>query len=212
LNAPKRIVLLGPPGAGKGTQAKMLSQLRGLTHLSSGDILRDEIASGSDLGLKIKAIIDPGDLVPDPMILAMAQERIKLLEVSGFLLDGIPRTLEQAEALSKIVTLDKVLNIQISREKVVQRLTSRRNCTKCGKIYNILLHSLDDNSSCPDCGGSLKQRDDDQREVIERRFGIYERQTAPLVVYYHKKRLLFNIDGEGTIEEINKQIMDVLTK
>ncbi|HEX32524.1 MAG TPA: nucleoside monophosphate kinase, partial [Candidatus Acetothermia bacterium] len=162
-----KIILLGPPGAGKGTQAKLLAAKNGLAHLSTGDILRDEVARGTDLGKKAKEYMDRGDLVPDQLIIDMIRGRLD--ESAGFILDGFPRTVTQAEALEKIVVMDIAINIALSREDVIKRLSSRRVCRKCGKIYNLLYNPPAVDGVCDECGGELYQRDDDKREVIENR-------------------------------------------
>ena len=204
-----RVALLGPPGAGKGTQAKRIVQETGLVHLSSGDILRDEVSRATDLGRTAKGFMERGELVPDGLIIDMIRGRIESAE-SGFLLDGFPRTVEQAEALEGITPLDVVINVGISREAVVGRLTARRVCEGCGKIYNLLYDPPADEATCDACGGRLLQRDDDKRDVIENRYNVYERSTAPLIDYYRDRGLLHEVDGTRSSDEVLSEIMAVL--
>ncbi len=204
-----RVALLGPPGAGKGTQAKRIVQETGLVHLSSGDILRDEVSRATDLGRTANGFMERGELVPDGLIIDMIRVRIESAG-AGFLLDGFPRTVEQAEALGGITPLDVVINIGISREAVVRRLTARRVCEGCGKIYNLLYDPPEDVSACAACGGRLLQRDDDKRDVIENRYDVYERSTAPLIDYYRKRGLLHEVDGTRSSDEVLSEIMAVL--
>lgn len=203
-----KIILLGPPGAGKGTQAKLLAAKNGLAHLSTGDILRDEVARGTDLGKKAQAYMDRGDLVPDQLIIDMIKGRLD--ESAGFILDGFPRTVTQAEALEKLVAMDIAINIALSREDVIKRLSSRRVCRECGKIYNLLYNPPAVDGVCDECGGELYQRDDDKREVIENRYDVYEQATAPLIGFYKERGLLVDVDGARGTEEVTEQITEAL--
>ena len=205
----RRVALLGPPGAGKGTQAKRIAQKTGLVHLSSGDILRDEVSRATELGRTANSYMERGELVPDALIIDMIRGWIESAE-GGFLLDGFPRTVEQAEALGRITPLDVVINIGLPREEVVRRLTARRVCEGCGKIYNLLYDPPEDESACPSCGGRLIQRDDDKRSVIEARYDVYERSTAPLIHYYRDRGLLRDVDGTRSSGEVLSGIMAVL--
>ena len=204
------VVLLGPPGAGKGTQAKQIVDKLGLVHLSTGDILRDEVSRETALGKTAKEFMDRGDLVPDQLIIDMIRGRIEAAE-AGFLLDGFPRTAAQAEALDEFTTIDVVLNIGLAREEVVRRLTSRRVCRGCGEIYNLTFNLAADETSCAACGGELYQRDDDKTEVIENRYDVYERSTAPLIDYYDKLGVLSTLDGSLGSERVFSEIIDILT-
>ncbi len=204
----KRIVLLGPPGAGKGTQAKLLAAKNGLAHLSTGDILRDEVARDTELGRKAKGYMNRGDLVPDGLIIDMIKGR--LAEKSGFILDGFPRTVTQAEALEKILSIDVAINITLSREEVISRLSSRRVCRKCGKIYNLLYNPPKNEGVCDACGGEIFQRDDDKREVIENRYDVYMEATAPLIDFYEERGLLKDVDGSQPTEKVSEDILAVL--
>jgi len=204
----KRIILLGPPGAGKGTQAKLLAAKNGLAHLSTGDILRDEVARDTELGRLAKGYMNRGDLVPDTLIIDMIKGRLD--EDGGFILDGFPRTVTQAEALEKIISIDVAINIALSREEVIRRLSSRRVCRDCGKIYNLLYNSPKNVGVCDACGGDLFQRDDDKREVIENRYDVYMNATAPLINFYKERSLLKNVDGSQPTELVSDQILAAL--
>jgi len=204
----KRITLLGPPGAGKGTQAKLLAAKNGLVHLSTGDILRDEVARDTELGRLAKGYMNRGDLVPDTLIIDMIKGRLD--EDGGFILDGFPRTVTQAEALEKIISIDVAINIALSREEVIRRLSSRRVCRDCGKIYNLLYNSPKNEGVCDACAGELFQRDDDRREVIENRYDVYIEATAPLINFYKERSLLKNVDGSQPTELVSDQILVAL--
>ena len=205
-----RVVLLGPPGAGKGTQAKQIIDKLGLVHLSTGDILRDEVSHETELGKTAKGFMDRGELVPDQLIIDMIRGRIKAAE-AGFLLDGFPRTTAQADALSEFATIDVVLNITLPREEVVRRLTGRRVCRGCGKIYNLTFNLAEGENACADCGGELYQRDDDKAEVIENRYDVYENSTTPLIDFYDKLGVLRTLDGSAGSECVFSEIIDILT-
>ncbi len=203
-----RVTLLGPPGAGKGTQAKRIVERLGLVHLSTGDILRDEVGRGTELGMKAKSYMDRGALVPDRLIIDMIADRIAQA-TDGFLLDGFPRTVAQAEALDRIVELDVAINIVLSREEVLARLTRRWICRDCGRIYN-LDEPPPPGARCDACGGELYQRDDDRPEVIEHRYDVYQESTAPLIDYYEKRGLLRNVDGSLPADRVFDEIMRIL--
>jgi len=204
-----RVMLLGPPGAGKGTQAERIVAETNLVHLSTGDILRDEVARQTELGTSAKAFMDRGELVPDGLIIDMVGGRIAGAE-TGFLLDGFPRTIAQAEALAKITELDVVINIDLSREEVIRRLTSRRVCRSCGKIFNLLFGAPSKDGICDACGGELYQRDDDRREVIENRYDVYQTSTEPLIGFYRDKGKLRTVDGGRPSGELYAEIMQIL--
>jgi len=205
-----RVVLLGPPGAGKGTQAKQIVDKLGLVHLSTGDILRDEVSRETELGKTAKSFMDRGELVPDQLIIDMIRGRIEAAK-SGFLLDGFPRTTGQAEALGEFATIDAVLNITLPREEVVRRLTSRRVCRGCGKIYNLTFNLAEGVTSCTACGGELYQRDDDKTDVIGNRYDVYEKSTAPLIDFYKEFCILRTLDGSLGSESVFSEIIDILT-
>jgi len=180
----------------------------GLVHLSTGDILRDEVARGTELGKRAKSYMDQGALVPDRLILDIIAERIEKA-TDGFLLDGFPRTVAQAEALERITPLDVAINIELSREAVLERLTRRWICRDCGKIYN-LDAPPPSGARCDACGGELYQREDDRPEVIEHRYDVYQESTAPLIDYYQKRGLLRNVDGALPADQVFEQIMMIL--
>jgi len=204
----ERIALLGPPGAGKGTQAKLIADKTGLCHLSTGDILRDEVARGTEIGRAAKLHMDRGDLVPDKLIIDMIQEQIA--KTDGFILDGFPRTVAQAEALSKITPLDLMVNITLSRVEVIKRLSSRRVCRECGKIYNLLFNLPKIKTRCDLCGGELFQRDDDRPKVVDNRYEVYMQATAPLIDFYCERELLCEVDGAQPTAVVLSRIMDLL--
>jgi len=204
------LMFLGPPGAGKGTQAQTAGRKYGIAHISTGDMLRAEMKVGSELGKKARSLIDAGELVPDDIIIAMVKERLKKDDCkNGFLLDGFPRTIEQAKALDTIVKLDACINIEVPSEHLVERICGRRVCTKCGATFAVSLLKGED---CEKCGGELIQRTDDSEETVITRIEVYERQTKPLIEYYEKKGIVKNIDGTGTIDKVSEDIYEVLDK
>lgn len=196
----RNLVLLGPPGAGKGTVAQRLASERGLLHLSTGDVLRDEVARATALGQRAKDYMDRGELVPDELILSMVKERVE--GRSGILFDGFPRTLAQAEGLEKIAPIDAVIFLEVDKDTVVSRLSARRICPQCGAVYNLVTQPPKEDERCDQCETKLIQRDDDKPEVIARRFEVYMRQSAPLARYYEKKGLLIRIDADRSPEEV----------
>lgn len=211
-----RLIIFGAPGVGKGTQAKLLAQKLNVPHISTGDILRESAASGSLLGKKAKKIMDAGQLVPDEIMIGLIRQVLTSPEASnGFILDGFPRTLAQAEALTKLlaelnVKLDRVINISVNEEEIVRRLSMRLTCQNCGRIYNIHLDMLADTTECRECGGQLYQRDDDKEETVRNRLKVYNERTAPVRKYYEEMGLLKDIDGEGDPEMINNEILSLI--
>jgi len=204
----KNLILLGPPGAGKGTVAKRLAAEHGYLHLSTGDILREEVARGTELGKKAKAYMDAGELVPDELILAMVKERVA--EKDGVLFDGFPRTLAQARGLEEFATVDMVVFLELDRDTVVERLSARRVCPKCGALYNLLTQPPKEDERCDRCGAELIQRDDDKPEVISRRFQVYMRDSAPLVDYYQEKGILVRVDAARPPEEVYSAVVSAI--
>ena len=202
------IVLLGAPGAGKGTQAAKMIEKWGLPHVSTGDILRKAVADATPLGLEAKGYMDAGDLVPDSVVIGLAKARLSEPDAAkGFILDGFPRTGPQAEALDKALEemgrkLDVVISIDVDRDVIVERLTARRTCKSCGKIFSLIADAPADPNVCPVCGGELFQRDDDTEETVKNRLAVYDDSTAPLVEYYGSKGLLKDIDGDRPAEEV----------
>jgi len=211
-----RIILLGPPGVGKGTQAKLLSETLHVPHVSTGDMLRDAAAAGTELGRKAKITMDAGQLVSDDTMIGIIRDVLQMDKCRhGFILDGFPRTIPQAQALTRLfdelhLRLDAVINMEIGDEEVVKRLTSRRSCKRCGKIFNFLTDRLTDSSNCPSCGGELYQRDDDKPDTIRARLSVYARSTAPVKSYYEQTGLLVHADASGSIEKINRAILALL--
>lgn len=196
-----RIILLGPPGAGKGTQAEKIMERHDVAHISTGDILRANVKAGTDLGLQAKSFMDGGKLVPDDVIVNMMERRLQEEDCAGgFLLDGFPRTVPQAEALDAMLAklglvLDGVVLLDVSDEIVVQRLCGRRMCKGCGRIFNVSFKPSSRGDLCDQCGGQLYQRDDDREDVIRNRLAVYHDQTAPLIAYYEARDQLYRIDA-----------------
>jgi adenylate kinase len=212
----KRVVLLGAPGAGKGTQAKMLIEKYKIPQISTGDILRKAVADGTPLGKEAKVIMDSGGLVSDKIVLGLVEERIKQPDCkAGFILDGFPRNTAQAEALDKILAgkdmaLTAALNIDVDMNDLLKRLTGRRTCKSCQQMYNIYFSPPKKEGVCDKCGGALFQRDDDKEETIKKRLDIYTKQTAPLIDYYSKKNIMKTIMGTGSINDIFTKVVAVL--
>lgn len=201
----KMIVLFGAPGAGKGTQAEMLAQKSGLAHVSTGDILREAVQAGTPLGTKVRKIMEAGDLVPDELVSEVVRDRVDREEQgAGLILDGFPRTLAQAEYLSGMVSDASLLsiNIRVNEEQLVKRLTGRRSCLDCGKIYNICLFPPEQEGRCDVCGGELLQRKDDREEVARERLRVYRQQTEPLIGFYQTKGNYFKVDGNRDPETV----------
>lgn len=210
-----RIILFGPPGVGKGTQAKILSENLQIVHIASGDILRAAISNGTELGKKAKSYMDHGELVPDDVVIGIIESRLKEPDAkNGFILDGFPRTLPQAGALDKVfqkagISVDKVVSMEVDKDVLLKRLTMRRVCRNCGAIFNLSVDKTVD-SKCPKCGGQLYQRDDDREETILRRFDVYQKQTRPVKDYYAGKKLLVEVGGIGEISEVTERLNDAI--
>ena len=211
-----RLILLGPPGAGKGTQASAIVKKYRIPHISTGDIFRDNIKRGTDLGEKAKSYMDKGLLVPDKLVISIVEDR--LLEEdckNGFLLDGFPRTLNQSEVLDKVLLqmgleLNKVINLHVDKEILIERAIGRRICKNCGEVYHIKFTPPTKEGICDKCGGELYQRDDDTVETVEKRIEVYRKQTEPLIDYYEEKGLLLDIDGSKDKNLLFEEIINAL--
>lgn len=209
------IVFLGPPGAGKGTQAVRIAKTLSVPHISTGDIFREAIAGGTEMGLKAKAIMDKGELVPDDVVIGIVRERLDEKDASdGFLLDGFPRTEAQAKALDIIVEskggIDKVIELVVDDEELIRRLAGRRVCKNCGKNYHAVYNPPKNDSVCDDCGGEVYQREDDKEETVRRRLEVYKKQTQPLINYYKNKSILFEVNGEKPIDQVMSEIISII--
>jgi len=204
--------MLGPPGAGKGTQAAVLSEGLGVVHISTGDILREAAAEGTELGRQADGYMDRGELVPDELVIALARERLAQDDcTSGFVLDGFPRTVDQAEALEEVMVGRgrgplKVLNLEVREQELLRRLSGRRMCRDCEGIFHVDQEGVANGKRCPKCGGELYQRTDDLPEAVQERLVVYERQTEPLIRHYAERGLLINIPGEGDEEQIAQRV------
>ncbi|MHB9053729.1 MAG: adenylate kinase [Thermoleophilia bacterium] len=211
-----RLVLLGAPGAGKGTQAKKLIERYNMPQISTGDLLRAAVGEGTDLGKEAKSFMDKGELVPDSVVLGMVEERLQKDDArNGFILDGFPRNTAQAEALDAMLDklgmpLDAALSVDVPLEDLMKRLTGRRTCKGCGQMYNIYFSAPATENECEKCGGELYQRDDDQEATIQKRLEVYQEQTAPLIDYYGGKGILKSVSGTGNIEEIFNNVVSTL--
>lgn len=208
-----KLLIMGPPGAGKGTQAEMLVKELQITHISTGDMFREAIKEGTEMGKKAKEYMDKGELVPDEVVVGMVRDRLSQPDCAGgFLLDGFPRTVPQAEALSETlksmnIALDGVINIDVPRGRLMERLTGRRICRSCGASYHVVFNPPREAGKCNTCGGELYQRSDDNEVAVGNRLDVYEAQTQPLIDYYARQGLLKNINGD---QEIKKVMADVL--
>ncbi|HWQ57757.1 MAG TPA: adenylate kinase [Clostridia bacterium] len=203
-----KLIFLGPPGAGKGTQAELTSRRFGIAHISTGDMLRAEMREGTELGLEAKAFVDRGELVPDDVILGMIAQRIKQTDCErGFLFDGFPRTLAQAEALRTIADIDIVINLDVPAEVIVRRIGGRRMCAGCGASFHT---STFDGDVCDKCGAALYVRDDDRPETVANRIDVYERKTKPLVEFYEKLGLLKTVNASDSPQTVQGRIDSLL--
>jgi adenylate kinase len=211
-----RLVLLGAPGAGKGTQAKKLIDKYGIPQISTGDILRASVAAGTPLGKEAKSYMDKGELVPDSVVIGLVKERLGQDDCEkGYILDGFPRNTAQAEALDGVLTAMKspltvALSVDVDKNDLMKRLTGRRTCKGCQQMFNVHFTPPKKEGVCDKCGGELYQRDDDKEATIRNRLEVYEKQTAPLIDYYGKKGILKSVEGVGSIEEIFKKVLAAL--
>ena len=213
-----RLILVGPPGAGKGTQAVQLAKHFGIPHISTGDIFRSNLKAETQLGKLAKSFMDKGELVPDSVTNEMVRDRFKQADVKkGFLLDGFPRNIAQADELSKILqevnlNLDAVLELQIADAEIVRRLSGRRTCKECGAILHQEFEPSKQKDVCDKCGGSLYQREDDKESVIIHRLAIYAQQTKPIIDYYRTKGVLKQMSAVGTVSQISADAISLLSK
>ncbi len=213
-----KILLMGPPGAGKGTQAEKLTEILQVPHISTGDMFRSAIKEETQMGMLAKSYMDKGELVPDEVTVGIVKDRIAEDDCKkGFLLDGFPRTVVQADALEKIleelgIKLDSVVNIEVPLEELIGRLTGRRICKSCGATYHMLFNPPAQEGLCDKCGGQLYQRDDDTEETAKNRLEVYEKQTAPLLEYYKNTGLLVNVNGNQSMDDVLAEILKVLGK
>lgn len=213
-----RLILMGPPGCGKGTQAKMLEERYNIPQLSTGDMLRTAVREGTKVGLEAKRFMDAGELVPDVVITGVMRERMSKSDcANGYILDGFPRTLAQAEALDKMLIemgqpLTASIALVVPDDEVVTRLSGRRQCTKCGTGYHVEFNPPKKQGVCDKCGSALYQRDDDNEITIRERLKIYHAQTSPLIAYYSGKRLMHEVNGVGSIQEIFGAVCSLIDK
>ena len=204
-----KIVLLGAPGAGKGTQAVRLAERHNVPHISTGDIFRKNIKERTPIGIEAKSYIDKGQLVPDEVTIKIVRDRLNADDCkNGYLLDGFPRNVLQAKALDEFSEVEKVVNIDVPLHKLMNRITGRRVCGKCGESYHV--DYLDGKKECGKCGGDLMQRADDNEETVRSRLDVYVAQTAPLVDYYKGRGVLVDIDGDGSVDEVFATIAEKL--
>jgi adenylate kinase len=213
-----RVVLVGPPGAGKGTQAQFLASHLSIPKISTGDIFRDNVSRGTGLGQRAQAYMERGDLVPDEVTIAMVTDRLQEDDAqAGFLLDGFPRNMPQAETLKKLLAgwdnrLDVVLELVVDDDEVVRRLSGRRTCRRCGRVWHATFDPPARPDTCDDCGGELFQRDDDRENTIRHRLEVYQQQTALLISYYADEGILLGIDATGPVDEVTERALAALRR
>jgi adenylate kinase len=210
------LVLLGPPGAGKGTQARMLTNRYDIPQISTGDILRTAVKEETPLGIKARELMDKGALVTDEIVIGLVEGRLAESDCEkGFILDGFPRTIKQADELKKMLqacgkTIDHVISINVDKEDLLARITGRLTCRGCGQGFHMLFYPPKVGDSCDDCGSELYERNDDREETMRKRLDVYEQQTAPLVAYYAEEALLRTVHGSGSIDEIQGKLLNIL--
>ena len=212
-----RVIFLGPPGVGKGTQADAIAKNFQVIKIATGDLLREGVAKGTPLGIKAKSFMDSGGLVPDDVVIGLIEEKLSLPESeSGFLLDGFPRTVAQADKLSDILVqknqyLDKVIYFGLSVKEIVRRLSGRRSCPKCQAVFHVESIPPKEPDVCDSCSSALVQRRDDLPETIQSRLSVYNEQTAPLIEYYRGKKVLFELDGSGDVSDVRERLLSALS-
>ena len=212
-----RFVFLGAPGVGKGTQAKMVSVKYGIHKISTGDLLRAAVTQHTPLGKEAKQFMDRGDLVPDNVVIGLVEEKVGTPECAkGFILDGFPRTVPQADTLGTLLTtkelsLDRVVHFVIPREEVINRLSGRRSCSQCPAVFHVEFVPPKRDGVCDECGGELVQRRDDRKETVESRLTVYEEQTPPLIDYYRKNNVLAELNGSGSVDDVQERLVALLS-
>lgn len=212
-----RFVFLGAPGVGKGTQAEMVSAKYGIQKISTGDLLRAAVAQHTPLGKEAKGFMDRGDLVPDNVVIGLVEEKVGTPECAkGFILDGFPRTVPQADTLGTLLTtkelsLDRVVHFVVPREEVINRLSGRRSCSQCPAVYHVEFVPPKRDGVCDECGGELVQRSDDRKETVESRLTVYEEQTSPLIDYYRKNNVLAELNGSGSVDDVHERLLALLS-
>ncbi|PNR97115.1 adenylate kinase [Petrotoga sp. 9PWA.NaAc.5.4] len=210
-----RLLFFGPPGAGKGTQAKIVAKEFNVEHISTGDILREAVNKGTDLGEKVKSIMERGELVPDEIMNELVKQ--KLEEVNSFILDGYPRTLEQAKFLDAVLKqikkeIDAAVLIDVPEDEIVKRISNRRVCPNCGKVYNLITLKPKNDEKCDNCGTKIVQRDDDKENVVRERYRIYRKNTEPVIEYYRKNNKIVTVNGVQDVEEVTKELFNMLRR
>ncbi|MEO8530003.1 MAG: adenylate kinase [Deltaproteobacteria bacterium] len=210
------IILLGPPGAGKGTQARFLTDERNMVQLSTGDMLRDARSSGTEMGQKVAAVMDAGHLVTDEIVIGLIEEKLETVKADGFIFDGFPRTLKQADALGELLAkkgqkIDKVIEMQVNDDVLVDRVSGRSTCGTCGEVYHDTTKPIPDDGKCVKCGGTtFKRRPDDNADALRTRLLAYYKQTSPLIGYYYAKGQLESVDGLAEIKDVAAAISKIL--
>jgi len=208
-----KLVIFGPPSAGKGTQAQKLAKKYGIPQVATGDLLREQVAKKTPIGLKVKEYLDAGRLGPDDLIVQMIADRVSKPDcMSGYILDGFPRTIGQARELEKMTEVDIVLNIVVDLELLVERAVGRRICPKCAAVYHVKFNPPKREGVCDKCGSSLIQRDDDKETTVRNRLKVYQEQTAPLVEHFKQKGKLVDIDGSGGIDSVQDQMVAAIER
>lgn len=211
-----RAVLLGPPGAGKGTQAERIAETYGVPHVSTGDIFRAHVRRGTELGHKTASFMENGNLIPDDIVIGMVADRLGEPDARGFVLDGFPRTVPQARALDRLLReaerpLDVVLRLAVDEDEIVRRISGRRVCPGCGATFHVDHHQAARDGVCAECGGKLTQRPDDREEIVKNRLSVYRRQTEPLEYFYWQRGLLRDVAAMGTVDEVTERALSVLS-
>lgn len=206
-----KLILLGAPGAGKGTQAEVIRDRLGIPQISTGNIIREEIKKGSELGLKVKSVVESGNLVSDELVIALVQERLKADDCkNGYILDGFPRSIKQAEALSQFADIDTVLEIHVPDEKIIERMSGRRSCPACGATFHVLYNAPKVEGKCDTCGADLTIRRDDNPEVVRDRLKVYHDQTEPLIEFYKAQGKVKTVIGQEELADTTKLTIEAL--